>query len=142
MVLVSKSGDVVRYRLRMSRTARVGCSVLYAVIGVVLAVGAVTAGVDTAYRVVCVIGLGSVAFSLRAILGTVIVARDDALVVQRYWPVRRVVPWYRIEVVDVLPGFWNLELQLNSGERIELPPVDELDELFRLVEHQRTHLDV
>ena len=125
----------------MSRPARIGCSVLYGVIGVVLAVGAIAAEVDTTYRIVCVVGLGSVAFSLRAVLGTVLIARDDALVVQRYWPVRRVIPWYRIEVVDVLPGFWNLEIQLNSGERIELPPVVELDELFRLVEHQRTHLD-
>lgn len=131
----------MRYRLRLSPLTRYGLVALYALIGVVLGVGALVGELDPGYRVICVAGVGSVAFSLRALLGAAVVVRDDALVLQRSWPARRVIPWYRIEMVDVLPGFWNLEIQLNSGERVEVPPVQELDELYRLVEHQRTHLD-
>lgn len=125
----------------MSRTSRVVISVVYGILGIVLAVGSTVPDMDTGYRVICAAGLVSVVFSLRSILGTVVKVSEDGLVVQRYWPVRRSMPWYRIELVDVLPGFWNLEVQLNSGERIELPPVAELDDLYQLIEHHRTHLD-
>ena len=52
-----------------------------------------------------------------------LIVRDEGLRVQKTWPHRRDIPWYRILATDVIPGFWNLELELNSGERVELPPV-------------------
>lgn len=125
----------------MSPIARAGCATLYATIGVVMGVGLASPDLAVEYRIICVLGVGSALFSLRAVLGRVLIVGSDGLVIQRYWPVRRFIAWYRIELVDVLPGFWNLELQLNSGERVELPPVDDLDGLYRTVEDRRSHLD-
>ena len=41
----------------------------------------------------------------------------------------------------MIPGFWNLEIELNSGERVELPPVQNLNELYEEIERHRTALD-
>ena len=40
-----------------------------------------------------------------------------------------------------MPGFWHLEIELNSGERITLPAVDDLERLYQLMEHHRQALD-
>ena len=60
---------------------------------------------------------------------------------QRNWPFRRDFRWYRILAIDVVPGFWHLEVELNSGERITLPAVDDLERLYQLMEHHRQALD-
>lgn len=78
---------------------------------------------------------------LRILWGPVIVVRDDGLRILRNWPIRRHYPWYRILAIDVIPGFWHLEIELNSGERIALPAVGDLDRLYRLMEHHRQALD-
>jgi hypothetical protein len=86
------------------------------------------------------VALASLA-GLRILWGSVVVVRPDGLRLQRNWPLRRDYRWYRILSIDVIPGFWHLEIELNSGQRIALPPVADLDRLYRLMEHHRQALD-
>ena len=86
------------------------------------------------------VALASVA-GLRILWGPVVVVRDEGLRVLRNWPLRRDIRWYRILAIDVIPGFWHLEVEPNSGQRLALPPVDDLDRLYRLMEHHRQALD-
>ena len=67
--------------------------------------------------------------------------RPRGLRLQRNWPFRRDIPWYRILQIDVIPGFWNLEIELNSGERLALPCVEHLNDLYHRMEHHRQALD-
>lgn len=102
---------------------------------------AVAGALDPWVRVTAVaVALASVA-GLRILWGSVVVVRDDGLRVMRNWPLRRDIRWYRILAIDVIPGFWHLEVELNSGQRLALPPVDDLDRLYRLMEHHRQALD-
>ena len=71
----------------------------------------------------------------------VVVVRPDGLRVQRNWSFRRNYRWYRILAIDVVPGFWHLEVELNSGERVTLPAVDDLERLYDLMEQRRQALD-
>lgn len=136
-----RRADEHRYRLRMSARLRYSAGAVYLLIAFVMASGLFAPDLAVEWRLLCLLGAVSGLFSARAVLGTAIVVRADGLVLQRYWPRRRFIPWYRIEFVDVLPGFWNLELRLNSGEIVELPPVRDLEDLFGRVEHHRSHLD-
>ena len=56
------------------------------------------------------------------------------------WPLRRDIAWYRIYGVDVIPGTWTLEVELNPGERVSLPCVDRVDDLYERVEAARSQL--
>ena len=71
----------------------------------------------------------------------VVVIDDDHLVIQPYWPVRRRIPWYRMDHSEVMPGSWRLLIEMNSGERFELPCVDGVDRLYEEVESHRKALD-
>jgi hypothetical protein len=101
----------------------------------------VVGGGDFWIQAASVAGLLSSLAVLRVIVGAVVVVRDDGLRIQKVWPLRRDIPWYRILAVDVVPGFWHLEIELNSGERLELPPVADLEALYRDIERHRTALD-
>ena len=46
----------------------------------------------------------------------------------------------RIYGVDVIPGTWTLEVELNPGERVSLPCVDRVDDLYERVEAARAQL--
>ncbi len=87
-----------------------------------------------------VVALAAVA-GLRILWGPVVVVRTEGLRVMRNWPLRRDIPWYRILSIDVIPGFWHLEIELNSGQRLALPAVADLDRLYRLMEQHRQALD-
>lgn len=103
--------------------------------------GVVATGVDGWWRLLFAAGAMACAAGLRILWGSVVVVRPQGLRVQHNWPLRRDVRWYRILSIDVVPGFWHLEVELNSGERITLPAVDDLERLYQLMEQHRQALD-
>lgn len=79
---------------------------------------------------------------VRVLWGPAVVVGPDAMRIYRpWWPLHRDVAWYRILATDIIPGFWFLELEMNSGERIELPCVEHMDQLYDQIEDYRTRLD-
>jgi len=127
--------------MRMSPVARVARVALLTVLGLIFLPGVFASGLDLWWRVVSLVGLVTSILGIRMMLGAVLVVRDSGLRIQKNWPYRRDLPWYRILASDVIPGFWNLELELNSGERVELPPVSDLNALYADIERHRTALD-
>jgi hypothetical protein len=103
--------------------------------------GVVVGDIDLWWRLLCLVGALSCAAGLRILWGSVILVRPQGLRIQRNWPFRRDFQWYRILSIDVIPGFWHLEIELNSGERITLPAVDDLERLYQLMETHRQALD-
>lgn len=71
----------------------------------------------------------------------VVVGRTTLRVYRPWWPLHRDIDWYRILATDIIPGFWFLELEMNSGERVQLPCVERMDDLFAQIEDHRTRLD-
>jgi len=103
--------------------------------------GVVVGGIDLWWRLLFLIAALTCGAGLRILWGSVVVVRPQGLRVQRNWPFRRDFRWYRILAIDVVPGFWHLEVELNSGERIALPAVDDLERLYQLMEQHRQALD-
>ena len=130
-----------RYRLRMSPIARTARVTLLSFIALVFIPGVLAAGIDLWWRAVSIVGFVTAVLGVRMMLFSVLVVRDEGLRIQKNWPYRRDIPWYRILASDVIPGFWNLELELNSGERVELPPVGDINALYADIERHRTALD-
>ncbi len=128
------------YRLRRRTFSRVLWVVVYGLCIFLLA-GGVGASTSLAWSLISVLGIVIALVGLRAILGRAVLVRSDALVVQPYWPVRRRIPWYRIDQVEVVPESWSLVLELNSGERVPLPCVEHVDDLYERVDHHRKALD-
>lgn len=129
------------FRLHVSLLGRVTRS-LVMVLGLVLFVpGALSPSLDLWARAIAVFSAVLCAVGLRILWGSVVVVRPQGLRIQRNWPIRRDFRWYRILSIDVIPGFWNLEIELNSGERIALPAVDDLERLYQLMEYHRQALD-
>lgn len=133
---------VVRYRLRMARLTRILRTILLAFLGLMFLPAVVTAGVDTQWRILSTVGLLSSIYGLRIVLGPAVEVRPDGLRVLARWPWRRDIPWYRIFQIEVVPGYWVLDLELNSGEQLELPCVEKVDDLFERIEHHRQRLDL
>ena len=129
------------YRLRMRMWRRALLTGLLAVIALFFVPSIVAPGLQLWWRGLSLIGLLSAIAGLRILLGSVVVVRPRGLRLQRNWPIRREIPWYRILQIDVIPGFWNLEIELNSGERLALPCVENLDDLYHRMEHHRQALD-
>lgn len=130
-----------RYRLAMSPLVRGLRLVVLGLAGLLFASFALGTGVPLGWRAFGVVGLASVVAAVRIVTGPAVVVGDGHLRIQRSWPLRRDIPWYRILEVEVVPGAWVLQIELNSGERIELPPVEHLDLLYREVEDRRRRLD-
>jgi hypothetical protein len=130
-----------RYRLRLSPVRRIGTAVLLVLIAAFFVPGILADGLEPWWRIVSLVGFVTALVGLRVILGAVLVVRDRGLLILRNWPLRRDIPWYRILEIDVVPGFWNLEIELNSGERISLPPVRDLEGLYQRMERHRQALD-
>jgi hypothetical protein len=129
------------FRLHMRPWVRLVRTVLLVVCVVLSATWALAGALDPWARAISgLVALASLA-GLRILWGSVVVVRPDGLRIQRNWPLRRDYRWYRILSIDVIPGFWHLEIELNSGQRIALPPVADLDRLYRLMEHHRQALD-
>ena len=130
-----------RYRLALSplsRWVRVAVLALSAAFFVALAL---SSGQDVSWRALGGVGLVSTAVALRIVLGPAVVVRSSGLRVVRSWPLRRDIPWYRILDVEVVPVVWVLDVELNSGEHVELPPVEHLNELYHRIESLRHELD-
>lgn len=98
-------------------------------------------GIDLAWRALSMVGLITSLIGLRIVWGPAIVVGEAGLRVYRTWPLHRDFPWYRILEVDIIPGFWNIEVEMNSGERLELPCVEHLDWLYESIEKYRSNLD-
>ena len=125
----------------MSPVARAVRVVLLSFVALVFVPGVFASGIDLWWRAVSLLGVVISLVGVRMMVGAVLVVRDEGLRIQKYWPQRRDLAWYRILASDVIPGFWNLELELNSGERVELPPVGDINTLYADIERHRTALD-
>jgi len=125
----------------MSPVARAVRVVLLSFVALVFVPGVIASGIDLWWRAVSLLGVVISLVGVRMMVGAVLVVRDEGLRIQKYWPQRRDLAWYRILASDVIPGFWNLELELNSGERVELPPVGDINALYADIERHRTALD-
>lgn len=130
-----------RYRLAMSPLARGARVLVLAVAGAFFVALTLASGQEVSWRVLGGIGLVSTAVALRIVLGPAVVVRSGGLRVVRSWPLRRDIPWYRILDVEVVPVVWVLDVELNSGEHVELPPVEHLNELYHRIEELRHQLD-
>ena len=130
-----------RYRWRLSRRRRVIQVTLLSLIGLFFLPGVFDSQLTVWWRFVTLVGLVSSLLAIRTVVGAVLIVSDKGLRVQKTWPYRRDIPWYRILATDVIPGFWNLELELNSGERVVLPPVADINALYEDIERHRTALD-
>lgn len=115
--------------------------VILAVLALLFIPLVLASGIEWWMRLLSLVGLVSAVLGIRTLLGAVLVVREEGLRIQKNWPRRRDIPWYRILATDVIPGFWNLEIELNSGERVELPPVQNLTGLYEEIERHRTALD-
>lgn len=130
-----------RYRLAMSTLVR-ALRIVVLVVVALLFIGMLASGdLEPAWAVVSVLGLVLSVGAIRILSGAVVVVREEGLRIQRNWPIRRDIPWYRINEVEVVPITWVLHIELNNGEQIELPAVEHLDELFSQVEELRQRLD-
>ncbi|MFN8041645.1 MAG: hypothetical protein U0Q07_20685 [Acidimicrobiales bacterium] len=130
-----------RYRLRLSRTRRAVQVLVLSLCFLFFLPGLFGQGLDPWWRVLSLVGLVTSVLALRVVLGAAVVVREEGLRIQRLWPLTRDLAWYRILSTEVIPGFWFLELELNSGERVELPCVEHLDDLYERIEAHRRDLD-
>jgi len=130
-----------KYRLRLSPLSRWSRVALLTLILLFFVPGIFADGFPLWWRALSVIGAVTAVLGIRTLVGAVLVVREQGLRIQRSWPHRRDIDWYRILATDVIPGFWNLEIELNSGERLELPAVADLNALYDDIERHRTALD-
>jgi hypothetical protein len=130
-----------KYRLRVAPITRWSRVTVLGLLTLFFLPALFGAGIVWWMRLLSLIGLVTAVLGVRTLLGSVLVVREEGLRIQTLWPRRRDIPWYRILATDVIPGFWNLELELNSGERVELPPVEELTALYDEIERHRSALD-
>lgn len=131
-----------RYRLRLHPIQRVLWTVLLVGCVLFLVPGAFAVGVDVPYRLLSVVGTALGVAGLHVVLGPSVVVRENGLRLQQRWPLRRDIPWYRIFQIEVVPGAWVLVAELNSGEQVQLPCVERVDELYASIEAHRQRLDV
>jgi len=136
-VAVARTG----FRLRISLFGRVWRTAVL-VLGLGLFVSVTLSGAfDVWWRIGCGVAALLCLAGLRILWGSVVVVSPAGLRIQRNWPLRRDVRWYRILSIDVIPGFWHLEVELNSGERLVLPTVEDIERLYDLMERHRQALD-
>jgi hypothetical protein len=125
----------------MSPITRALRVLVFTVCGLVLLAEASWSAVGWVWRLISAIGVVAAVLAVRIVLGPAIVVTPDALVIQRTWPAKRRIPWYRIDHAEVMPGFWTILVELIDGERLELPCVEHIDDLYANLEHYRTALD-
>lgn len=129
------------FRLRISAIGRLWRT-LVLVLGLIMFVPATLSGaIPGLWRVLLGLVVLTCISGLRILWGPVVVVGPKGLRIQRNWPLRRDFLWYRILSIDVIPGFWHLEIELNSGERVTLPAVEDLERLYQLMEQHRSALD-
>ena len=125
----------------MSRLNRVLRTVLFSVIGLCFVPAVLGGSIDLSVRALSAAGVLSSIYGLRIILGPAVEVRPEGLRLLKSWPRRRDIAWYRILEVDIVPGYWMLDLELNSGEAISLPCVEHVDDLYERIEELRSKLD-
>jgi hypothetical protein len=130
------------YRLHMSVFARIRRIAVYLVLGALFVPGLVDPASSLVLRLGCLLGVGLAGFGLRVVLGSAVVVRAEGLRIYTWWPRHRDIAWYRIFAVEVIPGRWVLDLELNFGGHVTLPPVERVDELYEQIEDLRERLDV
>jgi hypothetical protein len=111
------------------------------VLSILFVPGLVDPALPTTVRLGSALGVALSAFGLRVVLGPAVVVRPEGLRIFTWWPRHRDIAWYRVYAVDVVPDRWLLELELNSGERIALPVVERVDDLYEQIEDLRQRLD-
>lgn len=125
----------------MSRFTRVLRSALLGVLGGCFVPSLFDPATDPQWRLLCLVGLLSSIYGLRIVLGPALIVRDEGILVLSRWPFRRDIPWYRIYDVEVVPGYWMIDLELNSGEALSLPCVEHVELLFDDIQQGRERLD-
>jgi hypothetical protein len=131
----------VGYRLQMSVFARLFRVTLNLVLSVFFVPSLVDPSSPAHVRLGCVLGVALSAYGLRVVLGPAVVVRHEGLRIYTWWPRHRDIAWYRVFAVDIVPGRWLLELELNAGDRITLPVVERVDALYEQIEDLRQRLD-
>ena len=132
----------VGYRLSLSQFARARRFVIYVGLAVLFSPGLLDPTSLPLVRVGSLAGIVLAAYGLRMVMGPLVLVRDEGLRVYTWWPRHRDLAWYRVYAVDVLPSQWQLEVELNSGEQIELPCVEHVDDLYERIEEHRQRLDL
>jgi hypothetical protein len=129
------------YRLRFRLGVRVSWTalLLFSIAFLVPVVGA--SALDLWWHLLGITGIVSALAGLRVMWGSAIVVGPEGMRVYKpWWPLHRDFAWYRILATDIIPGFWFLEIEMNSGERIELPCVEHMDELYERIEDYRRQI--
>ena len=131
------------YRLQYRFVTRVSWTMLLVFTTLFFAPIPFEATFDLWWRSMAVLAVACGVAGLRVLWGAAVVVGERGLRIYRpWWPLRRDLAWHRILATDIIPGFWFLEIEMNSGERIELPCVEHMDRLFDQIEEYRTRLDV
>lgn len=131
------------YRLRLRPLTRVMWSLALLATIVFFAPIVPNGSFDGWWRLMAVSALVCAVAGLRSLWGPAIVVGPAGMRVYRpWWPLRRDIRWHRLLAIDIIPGFWFLEVEMNSGERFELPCVERMDDLYEEAERFRTSLDV
>jgi len=138
---VNAASPVRRYRLRMSPINRGLRSALFVAIALCFIPAVLSPELELGVRLFSLVGVASSAYGLRIILGPAIEVRPEGLRLLKSWPRRRTIPWYRILEIEVVPGFWILDVELNSGECFALPCVEHVDDLYEQIQSLRQNLD-
>jgi hypothetical protein len=130
------------YRLRFRLLTRVSWTVLLMFTAVFFVPAVANSAFDFWWRALSTFAVLCSLGGLRVLWGAAVVVGPRGLrVYTPSWPLRRNLGWHRILATDIIPGFWFLEIEMNSGERIELPSVEHLDDLYEQIEDYRTRLD-
>jgi len=131
------------YRLQFRLATRVLWSALLVATIILFAPAAVSGVVGLWWRLLAAVMTLAAVSGIRVMWGAAVVIGHSGMRIYRpWWPLHRDIDWYRILATDIVPGFWFLEIEMNSGERIELPCVEHMDELFEQIEDHRTRLDI
>jgi len=125
----------------MSVLNRATRSILFVGIACCFVPAVVNPDMELGVRLFSLVGIASSVYGLRIILGPAVEVRPEGLRVLKSWPRRRTIPWYRILEIEVVPGFWILDVELNSGECFSLPCVEHVDDLYENIQAQRQDLD-
>jgi hypothetical protein len=125
----------------MSAINRVLRSALFVGIALCFLPAILSSELELGVRLFSLVGVVSSGYGLRIILGSAVEVRPEGLRVLKSWPRRRTIPWYRILEIEVVPGFWVLDIELNSGECFALPCVEHVDDLYEHIQSLRQNLD-
>jgi hypothetical protein len=125
----------------MSRASRILRGGLLGALGGCFVPSLVDPQTDGPWRLLCLLGLVSSIYGLRIVLGPALIIREEGIRLLTHWPVRRDIPWYRIYDIEVVPGYWMIDIELNSGEAVSLPCVENVDLLFDDIQRGRERLD-